>query len=325
MSARQTGWIGIDFGVRAVKLAQVERVGHDVRLAAAMVVRGGESATSSAARPAEVSWWDDLVGTPLRRGFAGRRAACVLPASLTDLRAMSLPEGSVAERRAMIATELASLLGDSAGRRVFDFWDTRPHDEAGDSNLENVNVLSIAEDEAEAAARRLGRAGLRCEAIDGLPTALARAVAMVLPPDGLEPVAAIDWGYQSATLCVIHRRRAAFTRQLRNCGFAALPAAVSAALGLSADDAEHLLATYGVSDPAGSDDPLREVQDVLTDIVAAPLAEIVSELNKTLAYPELHRSRLVPQMLWLFGGGATVRNMAAHLSPKTGLPVRVWG
>jgi actin-like ATPase involved in cell morphogenesis len=80
-----------------------------------------------------------------------------------------------------------------------------------------------------------------------------------------------------------------------------------------------------VSEPAGSDDPLREVQDVLTDIVAAPLAEIVAELNKTLAYPELHRSRLVPQMLWLFGGGATVRNIAEHLSSKTGLPARVWG
>jgi 4-hydroxybenzoate polyprenyltransferase len=40
VSARQIGWIGIDFGARAVKLAQVERLGHDVRLAAALAVAG---------------------------------------------------------------------------------------------------------------------------------------------------------------------------------------------------------------------------------------------------------------------------------------------
>ncbi len=324
MSARQTGWIGIDLGARAVKLAQVERVGDELRLAAARVIRRGEPAGDDCEQPA-VPWWGDVDLSSPRQGFAGRRAACVLPASMTDLRALNLPEGSPVERRAMIAVELAGLLGEGVDRRVFDYWDARPPDDASDSSLENVNVLSVAEEDAAAVAGRLARAGYCCEAIDGLPTALARAVRMVLAPERSEPVAAIDWGHQSATLCVVHRGSPVFTRQLRDCGFAALPSAVCLALGLSRDDAEQLLSTYGVLDPARPDDPLREVQEVLTEIVAAPMAEMVAELNKTLAYPELHRSRLVPQTLWLFGGGATVKNVAAHLSQKTGLPVRVWG
>ncbi len=95
-----------------------------------------------------------------------------------------------------------------------------------------------------------------------------------------------------------------------------MPAAVSQALGLSVADAEQLLTTHGVCDPAGHKDPMRDVQEVITDVTAGLLNEIVSQLNKTLSYPELHRSGLVPEEIWLLGGGATVRNLAPLLSAK---------
>ena len=47
-------------------------------------------------------------------------------------------------------------------------------------------------------------------------------------------------------------------------------------------------------------------------------------MNKTLTYPELHRSGLVPVKIWLLGGGATVRNVAALLSARINLPVETW-
>lgn len=323
------GWIGIDLGTSAVKLAQVGRVGPRWRLVHARVVRR-DPGNGRAGLPEEIlGWWEDTCRNRQNRaGFAGRRAACVLPASATDLRPVQLPDGSEPERRAMIAGELESVFSAAASRRTFDFWECQAPAGEEESKLENVNVLSVAEDEAVLVAEALGRAGLRCLAIDGLPLALARAVGMVQPAEPHAPVAAVDWGHTSATFSVISANRPVFTRHLRDCGFGALVSATSEGLGLPAEDAEPLLGMHGLPDPArpGGDraDAVREIQEVLADVTSQALGSMVLQLNKTLAYPELHRCRLVPRKIWLFGGGATVRNMAAVLSARVGLPFEAW-
>jgi Tfp pilus assembly PilM family ATPase len=324
-NGRSKGWIGIDLGTRAVKVAQVERVGAQLRLAGARVIRRGAAAGDNDSPVPAAAWWSEVCRQEtLREGFSGRRAACVLSASATDLRAVGVPEGAEDERRAMIAGELDAIYAGNAAGRVFDFWQPQPQSSAGQSSLENVTVLSVAEAEAADVAASLWRAGFYCETLDGLPLALARAVQLASPAAGETPVAALDWGSTSATFCIVRAGRPVFTRHLRDCGFAALPAAVAEALNLSADDAEQLLATHGLCDPARRDDALADVQEILTDISAEPLAAVVAQLDRTLAYPELHRSGLMPERIWLFGGGATVRNAAAVLSERIGLPVQAW-
>jgi len=333
-STRQKGWIGVDLGTCAVKVAQVERIGSRFRLAAAGIVSDlGPSLTGdppetnppaaepSRERPACAAW-TQRARQVLQRSFSGCKAACVLSMDRTEPRPMNLPPGSPPERRAMIASELLEAAAGEAPRWVFDYWDTRGAD-APSSNLENVNVLCLAEEDAAWAAAVLDRLGLRCEVIDGLPTALARAVRMV-EGEGGEPVAAVDWGARNATLCLVHQGTAVYTRQLRECGFGALPLAVHRALGLSPDDAQQLLNTYGVVAPSAGPDPWAEVRQVLTDIVAEPTAALVAEIQRTLAYPELHRASLLPRRLWLFGGGGTIRNIAPYLAAKIGLPVEPW-
>ena len=319
------GWIGIDLGTSTVKLAQVQRSGAQWRLVHARILRH-DPADGGLGPPGEApGWWETVCrDKDLRSGFAGRRAAAVLPATATDLRAIHLPEGSERDRRAMIAGELESISFPVAGRRSFDFWDSRPPAAEGESKLENVNVLSVLEDDAAALAGALAEAGLHCEAIDGLPLVLARAVEIVSAADPQVPVAAVDWGCTSATFTVICQGRPVFTRYLRDCGFAALPAAVGDALGLSHADAEQLLTTHGLPDPGRRGGGAGEIQEILADVLSPSLGAMISQLNKTLAYPELHRSRLIPQRAWLLGGGATVRNMAAFLSARVGLPFETW-
>ena len=323
--ARAKGWIGIDLGTSAVKLAQVEQIAGQYRLARARIVRRAPGGEGNGSAGAAAQWWADVFRREsLRDGFAGRRAACVLSASETDLRAMNLPEGTDAERRAMLANEMETIFAGNSGRRAFDFWDTRRQAAAGESALENVNALSVAENDVASVVASLTRSGLFCEVLDGLPLALARAVGMVsAPPPGV-PVAALDWGSTSATFSIVCDEVPVFTRHLRDCGYSALPASVVEALGLPVEDAEQLLATHGLCDPARPDDPLDDVQEVLTDVTAEALGNVVSRLDKTLAYPELHRSRLLPERIWLFGGGATVRNLPAILSARIGLPVEAW-
>lgn len=329
----QKGWIGVDLGTCAVKVAQVERVGPRYCLAAALVISRPEQEIGSAQpgqamaeplQPGEAPHaWTKRLRVALRRKFVGRCAACVLALDRAELRPMNLPAGSPAERRAMIAGELLEASETPLESRVFDYWDAWEAEGTPGSHLENVNVLCLAESDAAEAAATLGRLGLRCAAIDGLPTALARAVAMV-QPDAAEPVAAVDWGARNATFCLVHHGTAVYTRQLRDCGFAALPDAVQRALGLPASDTQQLLRTYGLVGPGSEGDPRAEVQHVLTDIVAEPIAALVAEIQRTLAYPELHRAALLPSRLCLFGGGATVRNIAPYLQEKIGLPVEPW-
>jgi Tfp pilus assembly PilM family ATPase len=324
-TARSKGWIGIDMGSRAIKLAQVERVGAHFRLAGARVIRRDPAASDKAPPGPALAWWSDVCHREtLREGFIGRRAACVLSASETDLRTVQVPEGAEAERRAMIASELDATHAGNGNARVFDFWETHGRGSAGQSNLESVSVLSVAHDEAVEVAKGLSRSGFYCEALDGLPLALARAVQMASAVPSETPVAALDWGSTSATFCIVRDGCAVFTRHLRDCGFAALPAAVAEALSLPVDDAEQLLATHGLSDPVRRDDTLADIQEILTDISSEPLGAVVAQLDKTLSYPELHRSGLVPESIWLFGGGATVRNVSAVLSERIGVPIQTW-
>jgi Tfp pilus assembly PilM family ATPase len=320
LSERTRGWIGIDLGTRAVKMAQVERVGARWRLAHARIFR---RTPDDEARPA-LDWWIELCHRErLREGFTGPLAACVLPGSITDQRALQLPDGEDAERRAMVAAELETLYAGEMGRRSFDYWDSSPPVGDAHSNLENVNTVSVLEAEASAVAEALDAARLACQAIDGIPLALARAVRLAAGSEA-GPTAVVDWGATTATFSILCGDRPVFTRLLRGCGFAAMPAAVSEALNLPREDAEQLLATYGLSDPDRRDGTLREIQEALADVTSGPLVAMAAELNKTLAYPELHRSRLIPGQIWLFGGGATVRNIGPQLSARVGVPVVAW-
>lgn len=319
------GWIGIDLGTRAIKLAQVERVGTQCRLAHTRIIPRNLAVGEEESGASAVEWWNEiLTREDLREGFVGRRAACVLSASQTDLRAMNVPEGSAPERRAMIETELESIYAATEDARVFDFWETRSETAVGESNLENVNVVTVAEEDAASVATSLMTSGFDCQLLDALPLALARAVQLVSLTPSDVPVAVVDWGSASATFSIIRDQQPVFTRHLRDCGYSALPTAVAEALAVSVEDAEQLLIRYGVADPAPGAPRPDDIQEVLTDISSEPLARLVSQLTKTLSYPELHRSRLMPERIWLFGGGATIRNVPAILSERIGAPIQAW-
>jgi Tfp pilus assembly PilM family ATPase len=328
ITGRQRGWIGIDLGTQVVKLAQLVRVGGRLRstyttLDRRASARGPAESENAADRP----FWS---GGEIRRaldlhgGFRGRSVACTLPMSWTDLRPLTVPPGNESERRAMIAQELESVYGENDKPREFDFWETDAATQGDPIAPDGVQVLSIARKRVTELGESLSQAGLDCRVLDGLPCALARALTLARPGETNQPSAAIDWGVTNATFCIVQRGQTQFTRNLRDCGAGALVAQVGQTLGLTQLEGGQLLQRWGLPRPGTTAGPDDEIQEVIASVVDGHLRRLLEELVKTLAYLRAQRPGLLPKQLWLFGGGATVKNAAAFLASKLEIPCEVW-
>ncbi len=326
LRARRKGWIGVDLGPRTLALAQVERAGTGVRLAASALVREPGSDDAVTGGEAASRAWDGedvRAALSLAPGFSGRTAACVLPMRATDLSVLTLPPAHEGERRSMIAHELSTAFANDPQPREFDYWEPAATATPDGASQDNVNVLSVPQRTARRAVRGLAEAGLRCDVMDGLPFALARAVDLAYPePEG--PLAALDWGYASGTFCVVSAGCPQFTRHLRTCAFGPVVGRVGQALGLSEDEARRVLVDYGLPGPGGREAMHREIQAAVREVTAPLLRELVEELKRTLSFVRMRYAAAVPGRVCLFGEGATVRNAARHLSEGIGLPVEPW-
>ncbi len=324
---RKKGWIGVDLGPRTLKLVQVQRSRTGLRIATSVVmprIRTSQSKPDAGAGGCEWTAGEILAALSLKTDFSGRTAACVLPMCVTDLNMLTLPPAEIAERRAMVAHELSSMFAGDTREREFDCWETQSAANADSSNMEAINVLSVPRGLVCRVADNLAGAGLSCRVMDGLPLALARAVKLAYDPGRTAPIGAVDWDSASATFCVVSDGKPLFTRHLRSCGTSRLVDAVSQALNLSEDEAVQVLVTYGLPDHEDCDDKRREIQEVIAEVTAGRLNEMAEELEKTLSYLRMQYAEILPEQLCLFGEGATVRNVAAFLSEKVGLPAQAW-
>ena len=324
---RKKGWIGIDLGARSLKLAQVERAGTGLRIAASAVMprtRTPRSERDAASDGCDWTSREILAALSMPAGFSGRTTACALPMCIADLNVLSLPNGGIAERRAMIANELSSTFAADGREREFGFWDAASAATEKPSTCGSVNVLSVPRRLVSSVVGAISGAGLTCEVMDGLPLALARAVKLADGPGVEAPVGALDWGFASATFCAVSGGKPLFTRHLRSCGVGLLVDAVSRALDFSEEDAVQLLAEHGLPDPECRSSKSREIQEVIAEVAGNRLNEMAEELNKTVSYLKTQYSEIVPKRLHLFGDGATVKNVTTSLSRKIGVPIELW-
>lgn len=324
--AKRVGWIGVDVGTHTVKLAQAERTAAGVRLRQAVVIQ----------RPAP--WSDqDAIGrdTPLAShceiyagrnygGFVGRNAAGTLPMNICQLHGLTVPQGTDDERLAMIASELAEDWDEQISPMEFGFWelDVPQHKERAGGF--NVNVLAVTKPWIAQIARDCQQAHLDCWAIDGVPLAMARAVSLAPQRPARQISLALDWGYSNVTLCVVADNRPLYSRDLRDCGLRQLLDSICTELGVTEDEAQHLVDAQGF---AGSDNDAnanQELQRVITEAASSTLRTLTDQVQRTLQYIHSQRRHLSPTAVWLMGGGATMRNIGPNLSQALEMPVNIW-
>lgn len=333
--SRSTGWIGVDIGAGAVKLAQLDRRENRWNLSRTAFVPWSNPSQAQLGRltPATIS--NGRLAALVQQAlsscgfFRGRPAAGVLSPSAGELLTLEVPSAPEPELRDMIGQELVAQRDGTGEGAIddleFDYWQAHPSAATSDQGFMALNVLGIRRDLSEQAGAELASAGLDLRELDGTPFTLARALSLAAgdePPS--DAVAMLDWGHAGAMLAVIVDGQPIFSRTLRDCGCVRLSQAAAAALSLSDAEAWHLLSTCGVPSEAGRGSTGQDLQEFMADLLRGPVDEILAELNKTLEFLKHQAPELAPHQVWLCGGGATVRNIAEHLEAGLGVTVRNW-
>ena len=317
------GWIGIDIGSRAIKVAQVERAQGEMRIVESLVLE--DDARSVLDEQNRLADWAPLALEALLRSAthaSGKAAACAISVSATESRTLEIPLASEAEMHEMIAQELEVVEdGESSlPGREFDYWVIDDPGRSDSSELALVGAISMPSALAESVGRSVLRCGLRCEVLDAAPWSLSRAIGLTASPSE-QPSAVLDWGASTAMLTVVRHGQPVFTRSLRDCPFRRVSQAIQNGLGATPDECCELLNNYGVA-VGGPDD--GDVERVVSELISDAIQALVEEVNKTLSYLKGQRGAIAPEKLWLAGGGATVRNLDALLSARLGLATASW-
>jgi type IV pilus assembly protein PilM len=323
---KRTGWIGVDVGTHTVKLAQVVRVGGGLRLRQAVVIQRPSPwpAEDSMAWALPNGSFDEISAGRSYGNFVGRSAASVLPMNICELHGLTVPQGSDREREAMIASELAEDWADRPSPMEFGFWETDTpltNDRAGGFN---VNVLSVSQLWIARLTQDCRNSSLDCWSIDGCPLAMARAVSLVSRYRNEQCVLVVDWGYSNVTASIVTNRRALYVRKLRDCGLRRLLDCLSAELGVTEDEAQHLIDSQGLVGSGQDAHADREVQNAIATAAHDTIVTMVDQLERTLQFVDSQRRHLVPNAVWLMGGGATIRNVGPRLEAELQMPVHIW-
>ncbi|MFG0297562.1 MAG: pilus assembly protein PilM [Maioricimonas sp. JB045] len=316
---QQTGWIGVDIGSSAIKVAHTVREGSRWTLRESRLLPLDDHL-----RPDGDSLPSTEMSTLLRTALTGRRsrsttAAATLPMSVVDLRSLELPPGTVEELRQMIGVEL-NPEDDPERHCEFDFWE-QPC-EGGQKETRQYSVLSLPTRSATGLSDMLSAAGLTCHVIDTLPCALARAVTLVERPAPGQTVAALDWGYRTPMFVLIRNGKPIFARTLKNCGGELIVEQVSSQLKVPAADVHELLLTCART--SDLTDGRAGLEDLLTTSAVGARKRMAEELVRTFGYLRNQPGGLAPQRMWLFGCVSLLPDTADLLTQSCGLEARVW-
>ena len=283
------GWIGVDVGTRAIKVAQLYSDHGRLRLSAASV--SVRSAEVNADSPRELAS-QFTTARALAQNLRGSRAAATLSMSACGVEPSS--------DDAPIATD------QCAGR-----WSAGPGSDY---------TLSINSRRVEEAVEGLSLAGWQCEAIDGQPLAIARALRFSPDYQREELLGALDLGAASATFIGSTDGLARYVRRLHCGGMADVYQSVAQTLSLPPKDVSKLLRRFGATASTSDAGEAHVLRDAVKDAVFP----LVQELKRTLEHLSGKLRTPGPKRLFVFGEGGVIPGLSSLIGDALGLTVEPW-
>lgn len=279
------GWIGVDLGEGAVKIAQLVRKGNRLSLAncaAAERSLAGEGPVAERLRAASL----------LAEGLRGRQAAATLSMSSTKVQ----------------ATDEDYLPAD--GETVAS-WSAGPN-----SNY----TLSTASQTVDQAVETLGEYGWHCEVVDGPPLTIARVLQLSPGYEATKLLGAIDWGETTVTYVAAKGGQALYARVLRCKGIGSLRKNVAEALGLTLEEAEEAM----LSCHSGRSDQTNGASKVLSSALRDAARPVLNELSRTKEHLEGKLKCRAPESVFLMGAAGTVPLLGPIVSSAVGVVCKPW-
>ena len=324
MRRRQTGWLGIDIGSASVKVAQLARDGAGLHvLARTIVPRSAQVLAGEEEQETEKLWsasGEIRAALALDGAFRGRQAAVAMPMGLCDVHHIENLSVEEAGLDAVVRRAIEAVTQSSADHLEFDIWPAENNSQA--AAAQRWNVLAVARPWSDQVYHDVVGSRLACRTIDGLPHALARAVNLTASEHPLPPVAALDWGFGQATLCIVAEGRPVYVRCLKDCSLERTLTAIATELNVTIPEAHLLLGQHGIR--RQSTETIDEVTVLVGELITEPLRQLEQELTRTISHIGFQRKAIAPQQLLLFGGGALTRGLARHLTQRLRLETHVW-
>ena len=324
MNNKYLGWIGIDIGTWAVRLAQVEKADSGWHIAARHVYTWPRPLDVPALREGRTEQLEEhLEGFKAdyrrrRSIFRGRQVAVSLPAELVPLRQMQMPNAEADELRAMVAQELSEEARD-AEDVPFGFWvSTAPNGEG----LINVTAVVSPEKVTYAVAKAMQSCGLEVAVVDVPACSLARASDLCrAASDQIGDSITIDLGNNSTSVVMCRDGVPLHARLVRDQGIRDCITPLADHLGIDCDEAFQLLTITGFGDQQGGKSVAR---DWVNDVLATPFAKLAEQLLMTVQFFLSKRSESTPIPIFVCGGGATIAGVPQWLSQRLQMTVQPW-
>ena len=296
--------LGIDIGTTSIKMARVNMTGGRWTISNRLVLPVRDKRTKYSPDDGFRGLADELNILRSRTLATRHDCSCVLPMSLTDIRSVEVPDGADSDVHQMAVEALKDCYPDF-DQRVTKSWrhSETPHDMA------MVSAVSVRTGIAEQIVADLDGVHLKCVSMNSLPFMLARAAEMSHAVNDHQPVGLLDWGHSSVTFVVARQGRPEFVRSFRDCSGGSAVCSLSEGLQLDEDDIRHVLATCGLPSTGTSPDA-HGISQSVRQMLMPEIEKVCGELQKTLMYLRHHLRPLLPARLLLFGGMASIPNIA---------------
>jgi len=304
--------IGVDFGAKYVKAAQLSLQGRRWRLTAGALIRRQHPDA-----PIDREECRRLRNLLARQGFTGREIRLHVPS--TDLLASPLELPSMTEQAPfdqVARMEFARSHKVDPDAVELNWW--RVPAPVRSNQLTHVMAVGCRHADVEPLLEPCEAEGLVVSGLDAEVDVLMRLVRRAgLPAEGISTV--VDIGWTSTRLIVLYQNVAIYRRCLPEDGLKSLAGGVGEYVGLDPDAGEHLVSGY-FKDPQDLPDGYRNAIEQQGRQFAERLRD---ELHLSLAYASHRYPEAVVGCVALIGGGAALPGLAELLGESTSMTARV--